>query len=56
MSAVAAAGAGAAEAEQAEEKTEFDVVLTEVGSNKIAVSAPQSLKQLISKSGAKRPA
>jgi large subunit ribosomal protein L7/L12 len=35
--AVAAAGGGAAPAEAAEEKTEFDVVLAEVGANKINV-------------------
>ncbi len=34
---VAAAGAGAVAAEPVEEKTEFDVELTEAGSNKIAV-------------------
>ena len=34
---VAAAGAAAAPAEAEEEKTEFDVVLTEAGANKIAV-------------------
>ena len=33
----AAAGAGGGEAAAAEEKTEFDVVLSEAGSNKIAV-------------------
>ena len=33
----AGAGAGAAEAAPAEEKTEFDVVLKEVGANKFAV-------------------
>lgn len=35
--AVAAAGAGGAEAAPAEEKTEFDVVLAEIGSEKIKV-------------------
>ena len=35
--AVAAAGGGAAPAEAAEEKTEFDVVLTEAGAQKINV-------------------
>jgi large subunit ribosomal protein L7/L12 len=35
--AVAAAGAGAAAAAPAEEKTEFDVILTDAGGNKIAV-------------------
>ena len=35
--AVAVAGPAAAAAPAAEEKTEFDVVLTEIGSNKIAV-------------------
>ena len=35
--AVAAPGAGAAVAEEVEEKTEFDVVLEETGANKIAV-------------------
>jgi large subunit ribosomal protein L7/L12 len=35
--AVAAAGGGAAPAAAAEEKTEFDVVLTDAGTNKIAV-------------------
>jgi len=35
--AVAAGGGGAATAEAEEEKTEFDVVLTEVGANKIQV-------------------
>ncbi|WP_180900961.1 50S ribosomal protein L7/L12 [Martelella soudanensis] len=35
--AVAAAGGAAAAAEAVEEKTEFDVVLTEVGANKIGV-------------------
>ena len=35
--AVAAAGGGAAAAEPAEEKTSFDVILTETGGNKIAV-------------------
>ena len=35
--ALAAAGAGAAPAEAAEEKTEFDVVLVEVGAKKINV-------------------
>jgi large subunit ribosomal protein L7/L12 len=35
--AVAAGGAGAAEAAPAEEQTEFDVVLTDVGANKIQV-------------------
>ena len=35
--AVAAAGAGGAAAPAAEEKTAFDVILTEVGGNKIAV-------------------
>lgn len=35
--AAAAAGGGGGDAEPAEEKTEFDVVLTEVGGNKIAV-------------------
>ena len=35
--AVAAAPAAAGEETSAEEKTEFDVILTEVGSNKIAV-------------------
>lgn len=34
---VAAAGGGAAAAEPEEEKTEFDVVLTEIGANKIQV-------------------
>ena len=34
---VAAGGAGAAEAAPAEEQTEFDVVLTDVGANKIQV-------------------
>ena len=34
---VAAAGAAAAPAEAEEEKTEFDVVLTDAGANKIAV-------------------
>lgn len=34
---VAVAAAGAAPAAAAEEKTEFDVILTDVGSNKIAV-------------------
>jgi large subunit ribosomal protein L7/L12 len=34
--AVAAAGGGAAPAEAAAEKTEFDVILTDAGSNKIA--------------------
>ena len=34
---VAAAGAGAGAAEAAEEKTEFDVELTEVGPNKVKV-------------------
>lgn len=33
----AGAGAGAAEAEVEEEKTEFDVILKEIGANKIAV-------------------
>ena len=35
--AVAAGGAGAADAAPAEEQTEFDVVLTDVGANKIQV-------------------
>ncbi len=35
--AVAAAGAGAADAAPAEEKTEFDVVLADIGSEKIKV-------------------
>jgi large subunit ribosomal protein L7/L12 len=35
--AVAAGGAGAAEAAPAEEQTEFDVVLTDIGANKIQV-------------------
>lgn len=35
--AVAAAGAGAAEAAPAEEQTEFDVVLSDIGSEKIKV-------------------
>lgn len=34
--AVAVAGAGAAPAAAAEEKTEFDVILTEAGANKVA--------------------
>lgn len=33
----AGASAGAAEAEEVEEKTEFDVILKEIGANKIAV-------------------
>ena len=35
--AVAAPGAGAAVVEEVEEKTEFDVILEEIGANKIAV-------------------
>ena len=44
---VAAAGAGAA-ADAAEEKTEFDVELTEVGPNKVD-SAPKMLKEAATK-------
>ena len=37
VAAAAAGGGGAAAAEEVEEKTEFDVVLTEIGANKIQV-------------------
>ncbi len=37
MAAAAPAGGGAAAAEAVEEKTEFDVVLTDVGANKVQV-------------------
>ena len=51
---VAVAAAGAA-APAAEEKTEFDVILAEVGANKIAVDKDEAakIKEALEKAGAK---
>ena len=53
---VAAAGAAAAPAEAEEEKTEFNVVLTEAGANKIAViKAVREVKAGLGLVDAKKP-
>ncbi len=49
MSAAAPAGAGAAAAAVVEEKTEFDVMLVEIGANKIGVI--KAVRELVSSLG-----